>query len=498
MTSWTAADLAAFVPDAKTARLVPRSIAARYALAPLLVADEMITLAMKSPEDLEALDTVQMMTGLRPRAVAVEESVLRELLDRIYGAADEEPTGDSVEELARRIASLTTSGSDATTEMPVVRFLDRLIAEAVRSDATDVHVRPGEKELEIALRVDGVLRTSYRLPTEVATPLTTRIKVIAELDISERRLPQDGKIAVFLGGQNLDLRVSTMPTVYGENVVIRILRHGRIRLGLADLGFTEGDRNIVRKLFQRPNGIVLVTGPTGSGKTTTLYAALQEIDCDRQNVMTLEDPVEYRLPKIRQSQIHEKAGVTFARGLRALLRQDPDVILVGETRDKETAEIAVRAALTGHLVLSTLHTNSAIGTISRLRNMEIEPFLLAATLGGVVSQRLARRVCGACRELREATAAEKALLGVPAATAAQVPQGKGCAACQGQGEKGRRVVYELLVVTEEIAERIARGGTEQEIFELARRSGFRTLRENARDLVLTGEISVEAMTRIVA
>jgi general secretion pathway protein E len=381
--------------------------------------------------------------------------------------------------------------------MPVVRLFDQIMAEAVRAGATDVHVQPQENEVLVAYRVDGLIRTFHQLPVELAIPLATRIKVVAHLDISERRLPQDGKISLFVGGKSVDLRVSTMLTVHGENVVIRVLQQGSIRLGLTDLGFRPADLAALKGVFSRPHGIVLTTGPTGSGKTTTLYAALREIDCETQNVMTLEDPVEYRLPRIRQSQINERAGFTFARGLRALMRQDPDVILVGEMRDKETTEIAVKAALTGHLVLSTLHTNSAIGTITRLRNMGIEPFLVSATLAGIISQRLARQVCSRCKEPRPATDAEKKLLGRAASESVDVYEGKGCASCNQFGMKGRRVVYELLVMNEELSQIVAQGGDESKILEVARRHGFRTIREHAVELVLEGSIPIDALTRVV-
>jgi type II secretory ATPase GspE/PulE/Tfp pilus assembly ATPase PilB-like protein len=495
--AWTVADLESFVPDERAKAVVARPVAVRYHLVPLRIHEHDITLGMKDPNDLEALDYVQMVTGLAPKSVAIEETVLHELLDRIYGPGEEEAE-DSIEWLAEKALRTTSIDADGTVEMPVVRLLDRLLAEAVRAGATDLHVQPNESDLTISWRIDGILHRAYRLPAELALPLTTRIKVVAHLDISERRLPQDGKISLFIGGKGVDLRVSTMLTLHGENVVLRILPQGSIRLGLSELGFRGADLDRVRALFRRPHGIVLATGPTGSGKTTTLYGALQEIDCETQNVVTLEDPVEYRLPAIRQSQIHERAGLTFARGLRAVIRQDPDVILVGEMRDRETTEIAVRAALTGHLVLSTLHTNSAIGTISRLRNIGIEPFLVSATLAGVISQRLARRVCPDCRRERPVTDAERRVLGLEDDDVPIVAYGEGCESCGGFGMRGRRVVYELLVVDEEIAELVAAGASDREILEAARRSGFRTIREHARELVLGGEIPVESLTRVVS
>ncbi len=496
-TTWTATDLASFVPDEDAKRIVTRPIAVRYKLVPLGVEDQNITLGMKDPNDLEALDYVQMVTGCTPTSVPIEEALLHELIDRIYGPGEEESV-TSVEALAEQALRTTSVDADGTVEMPVVRLFDRLLAEAVRAGATDLHLQPKENELAVSWRVDGILRAAYLLPVDLTIPLATRIKVVAHLDISERRLPQDGKISIFVGGKAVDLRVSTMLTLYGENVVIRILPQGSIRIGLADLGIREDDLDRVRALFTRPNGIVLATGPTGSGKTTTLYGALQEIDCETQNVMTLEDPVEYRLPRIRQSQINERAGLTFALGLRALMRQDPDVILVGEMRDRETTEIAVRASLTGHLVLSTLHTNSAIGTISRLRNIGIDPFLVSATLAGVISQRLARLVCPDCRTEREATEAEMRILGVESGPPPVIVEGAGCDACSGLGMKGRRVVYEFLVVNEEVAVLIARGATEIEILEAAGRAGFRSIRDHARELVLAGEIPIASMTRVVS
>lgn len=495
---WTTADLEAFVPDERANTLVSRAVAARYGLAPLAVDDETITLGMKDPRDLEALDYVQMVCGLKPVAVEVEEAQIRELIDRIYGLAENAGDTESIESLAALATRTQRVESDGAVELPVVRLFDRIMADAVRQSATDVHLQPNDEEVVVAYRVDGMMRIAHRLPAEIALPLTTRVKVVASLDISERRLPQDGKISLFVAGKNVDLRISTLPTVHGENVVIRILQQGAIRLGLNDLGFRQTDMDILRNIFAKPHGIVLTTGPTGSGKTTTLYAALREMDTETQNVMTLEDPVEYRLPKIRQSQINERAGMTFSRGLRALMRQDPDVILVGEMRDAETAEIAVRASLTGHLVLSTLHTNSAVGTITRLRNMDVEPFLISATLAGVISQRLARKVCPHCAARRPATEAEKKLLRIDISEDVEVAEGAGCHQCGGFGMKGRRVVYELLAVDDTLSEALARDASPVEIQEVVAASGFRSIREHAKELVLAGEIPVAAMGRIVA
>ncbi|MBZ0268723.1 Flp pilus assembly complex ATPase component TadA, partial [bacterium] len=321
---WNASTLENFVPDEGAAEVLPRPVAVRYGLVPLAIRPDRITLGMRDPRDLEALDYVQMMTRRKPDAVALDDTQVRELIDRIYGPSESEAAEESIEKIAQLALRSSAVELDGTVEMPVVRLFDRLIGEAVRSGATDLHMQPREEELVVAFRVDGMLHTAHTLPAQLAVPLSTRVKVIGGLDISERRVPQDGKISLFVGGKGVDLRISTLPTIHGENVVIRILQQGSIRVGLADLGFRADDVDDVRGLFRRPHGIVLATGPTGSGKTTTLYAALTELDCETQNVMTLEDPVEYRLARIRQSQINERAGLTFAKGLRALMRQDPD------------------------------------------------------------------------------------------------------------------------------------------------------------------------------
>jgi type IV pilus assembly protein PilB len=487
-------DLAHFLPDPEAARALPRSVAVRYLVAPLGLEGEDIRVAMTDPGNLEALDYIEMVTGRHPVGVQVPEDQIRELIQRIYGASAAGP--GELQSIVAEASRLAQENPEAT-ELPVVRLVDQLLAEAVHVGATDIHLNPEERETVIRFRIDGLLRSVTRLPAIIHSPLVTRIKVMAGLDISERRLPQDGEIQLSLGQRRLDLRVSTIPTVFGENVVLRLLDHSRVLLGLADLGFLPEDVQRLDRLFHRPNGIILVTGPTGSGKTTTLYAALRTLDSEKLNIMTLEDPVEYQIPGIRQSQISEKAGFTFAAGLRSLMRQDPDVILVGEMRDQETAEIALRAALTGHLVFSTLHTTSAVGTIARLRDMGIKDYLLSATLVGILAQRLVRRVCASCHEMREALPGEKEFLGLDPDAEVRIPEAKGCANCHQTGYKGRFAIYELLEVSPTIARAISHRASQQELEELARREGLVSMKEMGGRRVLEGWTTIQEMARVV-
>ena len=497
-----ALDLSRILPDAEALRLVPRAVAVRYLLAPLAIDARTVRLAMRDPSDLEALDRIEVATGRLPVPVGCSEEQVRELIQRFYGggvidAAAEEAVGArdaSVEEAFR-----PGSGQADGTEMPVVRLVDQILTEAVRAGATDVHVQPEEGEVVVRYRVDGLLRVAFRLPPEAHVPMVTRLKVLANLDISERRLPQDGNLELRLGDRRIDLRVSSFPTIHGENLVLRLLDQSRVRFGFEDLGFEPDDIQRFERLLARPSGIVLVTGPTGSGKTTTLYAALRTIDAERRNIMTLEDPVEYRLPGIRQAQILEKAGFTFAVGLRALLRQDPDVLLVGEIRDGETAAIAARAALTGHLVLSTLHTTSAAGAVSRLRELGLEDYLLGSTLTAVVAQRLVRRTCPDCATTAEATPAERRFLGAPPAEPLLLSRGAGCPACGRTGYAGRFAIYEFLEASPAIARRIGEGAGEPELLEAAATDGgFEPMRAQGVRRLRQGWTTVDELARMVA
>jgi len=382
---------------------------------------------------------------------------------------------------------------DSADDAPAIRLINGIIAEAARQGVSDIHVEPYETGLVVRMRIDGVLRETLRMPPHVAPMLVSRIKVMARLDIAERRVPQDGRISLTLGGKLLDVRVSTLPSRAGERVVLRILDKDNAGISLDVLGMTGESDRVFREALHEPNGIILVTGPTGSGKTTTLYAGLRELNDGSRNILTVEDPVEYAVEGVGQTQVNAKVGLTFAAGLRAILRQDPDVVMVGEIRDKETADIAVQASLTGHLVLSTVHTNDAVGAITRLRDMKVEPFLLASTLRAVIAQRLVRRLCQSCRQPVQADKSVCALLGLDLGTV--IYQSKGCAECNQSGFKGRIGVFECIRIDDTIRRLINEGCDETLI---ARQAFLKApnLGSAARALVRGGETSPEEAIRI--
>jgi general secretion pathway protein E len=384
---------------------------------------------------------------------------------------------------------LLDSGDDA----PAIRLINGIIAEAARQGVSDIHIEPYETGLVVRMRMDGVLTETLRMPAHVAPVVVSRIKVMARLDIAERRLPQDGRIGLTLGGKLLDVRVSTLPSRAGERVVLRILDKENAGISLDVLGMTGVADTVYRAALSEPNGIILVTGPTGSGKTTTLYAGLRQLNDGSRNILTVEDPVEYAIEGVGQTQVNPKVGLTFAAGLRAILRQDPDVVMVGEIRDRETAEIAVQASLTGHLVLSTVHTNDAVGAITRMRDMKVEPFLLASTLRAVIAQRLVRRLCPSCREQVPADKSVAALLGLDEGTL--IYRASGCPDCNGSGYKGRIGVFEAIRIDDTLRRMINEGGDES----LIARHAFLNapnLGASARALVRTGETSAEEAIRI--
>ncbi len=382
-------------------------------------------------------------------------------------------------------------------DAPIIRLLNALLSEAIKEGASDVHIETFEDRVMVRFRVDGVLREILE-PQRVLAPLiVSRIKVMAKLDIAEKRLPQDGRITLRLAGRAVDVRVSTMPTSHGERVVLRLLDKQSARLDMADLGMMPNTLQLMKKLIAMPHGIILVTGPTGSGKTTTLYAALTSLNNNTRNILTVEDPIEYDLPGVGQTQVNYKVNMTFAKGLRSILRQDPDVVMVGEIRDLETAQIAIQASLTGHLVLSTLHTNSAIGAITRLDDMGIEPFLLSSSLIGVLAQRLLRLLCPDCKKPQPATESECALLGVPTSSAPIIYHATGCSRCRNSGYIGRSGVYELIAIDDTLRTMIHDRKPEPQLKKYARNL-FPTIRQDGYQRVLQGDTSLEEVLRVTS
>lgn len=425
---------------------------------------------------------------------AFEGAVAAAYRDGMAGTMDLADTDDlaTLADSAAAVDDLLDSRDDS----PVIRLINALLLQAVRDGASDIHVETQEKRLIVRFRVDGVLRDIVEPKRALAPLLVSRIKVMARLDIAEKRIPQDGRVTLRVGGYDIDVRVSTIPTQHGERVVMRLLDRGSTGLEIDALGMSERDREVFLRLLDRPHGVLLVTGPTGSGKTTTLYTALTHLNDRKRNIMTVEDPIEYELAGIAQTQVNAKTGMTFARGLRAILRQDPDVIMVGEIRDQETAEVAVRSSMTGHFVLSTLHTNSAIGSITRLIDMGVERYLLAPMVVGLIAQRLVRRLCEHCRWQDRATEADSILLGKALKPGKKIWRARGCDECHGEGYKGRMALYEVVAADDEIRRMIHDGASEAELTAAARREGP-SLLEDGIDKLRAGLTTVEEVARVV-
>lgn len=499
-------DLKQFPLSPEAVRLVPETYARRYRVLGLSDTPDGLMIGMADPTDIFAYDELARLVD-RPLLLAVvKEGDLLQILDRhfrrtaeITGLAQEVGTGfgPSVGEVAAQTAAA------ATDDAPVVKFLQTMIEDALQVGASDIHIEPEEKELRIRLRQDGVLHVQTSADARVAAPLLSRLKLMAGMDISEKRMPQDGRFHFKAKGRAVDVRLSTVPVQYGESAVMRILNQNSGLLGLDKIGMPSKMLERFRRLIHSPNGVVLVTGPTGSGKTTTLYSALTDINSPEVKILTVEDPVEYRLPGICQVQVNPKIELSFARVLRTFLRQDPDVILVGEMRDQETVEIGLRAAITGHFVLSSLHTNDAVSTAVRLVDMGAEPYLIAAALRGIVAQRLVRRVCESCIEPHALDERERALvetsLGSLGKAAAQLPykRGRGCNYCNHTGYHGRVAVYELLEIDAELVH-VLQQGDMSEFAQAARRSpSYQSLRKSALALAAAGHTSIEQVIRIV-
>ena len=413
------------------------------------------------------------------------------------GAADDFAEDDSDESLSRLIDEIpkTEDLLDSASDAPIIRLINGMISEAIRTSASDIHVEPFEDRVSIRYRIDGVLRETASVSSRLASPLVSRIKVMSRLDIAEKRIPQDGRLTLTLGGKGVDVRVSTLPSRYGERVVMRLLDKDQARFRLEDLGMSEAVLGDFRRALSQPNGVILVTGPTGAGKTTTLYAGLNLLNEQTRNILTVEDPVEYAIDGVGQTQVNAKVGMTFAAGLRAILRQDPDIVMVGEIRDVETAEIAVQASLTGHLVLSTVHTNSAVAAIARLRDMGVESYLLASTVSAILAQRLVRRLCTACREPYEASHAEKELLGLDVEESATLYRPNGCPRCKSSGYQGRTGLYEIVVIDDAMRGLIHDDAREADMAAHAFRNRDNLFR-NGAELALKGETSLSEVLRV--
>jgi len=425
---------------------------------------------------------------------AFDSAIAAQYRDSAAGGMDLSETDDlaTLADSAAAVDDLLDSRDDS----PVIKLINALLLQAVKDGASDIHVETQEKRLIVRFRIDGVLRDMIEPKRALAPLLVSRIKVMARLDIAEKRVPQDGRVTLRVGGYDIDVRVSTIPTQHGERVVMRLLDRGSSGLDLAALGMSDRDRDMFHKLLDRPHGILLVTGPTGSGKTTTLYTALTHLNDRKRNIMTVEDPIEYELAGIGQTQVNAKTGMTFARGLRAILRQDPDVIMVGEIRDQETAEVAVRSSMTGHFVLSTLHTNSAIGSITRLIDMGVERYLLAPMVVGLIAQRLVRRLCGHCRWQDRATEADSILLGRALKPGKKIWRAQGCEHCHGEGYQGRLGLYEVVAADDELRGLIHDGASEAALTAAARRASPSLLDDGVAKLK-AGLTSVEEVARVV-
>lgn len=509
-------NLPEYVVSSDVIALVPEAMARRYKVLPVEIVGGKLRLAMCDPLNVFALDDVKIAAGLDVEPMVAAEDEMERALDQYYGS------GEDIDQVVRDLEEFSDEaiqfseeeeeiGVDRLRELvdeaPVVRLVNMIVSQAVRDRASDIHVEPQATSVKVRYRVDGMLRETMKIPRGSHAAIASRFKIMSNMDIAERRVPQDGRVQLKVEGQEIDLRVSTLPTIHGEKVVCRVLFRRGAQVKLEQLGFLPGNLELWNRALARPHGIILVTGPTGSGKTQTLYASLNQLNSVEKNIITVEDPVEFRLDGVNQVQTNVKAGLTFASGLRSMLRQDPDIIMVGEIRDHETAEIAVNAALTGHLVLSTLHTNDAPGATVRLVDMGVEPFLAASSLICVLSQRLVRRVCTKCAEkyvpddeswgwwLRTtAKLSDEPALGLPR----ELVHGKGCKSCSNTGYSGRTAIHEIMMVNEPVRELVSRNAPSDEIASVARQQGMKRLIEDGAEKVLAGVTTIDEVLRVSA
>ncbi|MCS7250091.1 MAG: type II secretion system ATPase GspE [candidate division WOR-3 bacterium] len=493
-------DISGYTIEKEILSLIPEEACRSLNVFPLFKIGDTLTLAMANPTDIDVIDDLRLKTGLEITPVLANEEDIKDAIDKYYKSINQ----SNIEEITQIISEEKSIEAEITDEIkkleeeasqePVVKFVNTILSYAVKNRASDIHIEPEENILRVRLRIDGVLHTFTEVAKSMHPAVISRIKILSRLNIADKLRPQDGQFQMIIDNKKIDFRVSTFPTFWGECAVLRLLDKSSIIIGLSELGFSPENLIKFNTLIKKPYGIILVTGPTGSGKTTTLYSALEAIRSEEKNIITLEDPVEYTLPLIRQIQINPKQGLTFATGLRSVLRQDPDVIMVGEIRDLETAEIAVQAALTGHLVFSTLHTNNAATAVTRLVDIGVEPYLIASSLIGVLAQRLVRKICPACKESYQPKPEILKYLGLEEKI--QLFRGKGCEECNNTGYRGRTGIFELLIIDDTLREMILKNKSATEIHQVAVSKGMKTMRDDGFDKVKKGITTIEEVLRV--
>lgn len=495
-------DLTAVSIPVELAKYVPRNLAKKFLVVPVKLVQDRLYLAMHDPLDFVAQDEVKTASRKRIIPMIATRKAVEQAIERLYGS---EGTARVIEEMKREAgagediipAQMARDTADPEASAPTIRFVNSLIERAFTERASDIHLEPQEGEMLVRMRIDGLLQRVLTVPADLQNTVISRLKIMGGMNIAEHKVPQDGHAMFSVRGHSLDLRIASMPTVYGEKIVLRLLDKSAQVLDKSALGLEGRDLDSYNALLKNTSGVVLLVGPTGSGKSTTMSNMLRDLSSDALNIVTLEDPVEYHLPGVNQCQINEKTGMTFASGLRAILRQDPDIIAVGEIRDGETASIAMRAAITGHLVFSTLHTNDAVSAVHRLEDIGVEPWLVSSALRGVVSQRLVRKLCPHCKTAYRPSAEELLLLGLPEDSDVTFYKGAGCPECRHSGYIGRRAVFEILLLNSRLRRRISHGADGDELLAAARQDGFTTLRESCRELVLSGVTSAAEAARVI-
>lgn len=484
-------NLSSYVIKKVALEQIDQSFAEKNEVIPIDIQNGRLIVAMSDPMNLRLVDDISIMTGMRVEAVIASRNSIEDSIANVYRVKEKKMNASETSDYS----GMSTLDSDMSiANAPIVKLVNKIIKDGLKARASDIHIEPSSSDVRIRFRVDGDLREYMTSELRNHSAIVTRIKIMGEMDISEKRKPQDGRVETIIDSHMVDMRLSALPTVYGEKIVIRLLDRSAVVIDKKRLGFTEKSIEIIEEIMKYPQGMILATGPTGSGKTTTLYSLLKELNSVKKNIITVEDPVEYRLNGINQVQVNKKAGLTFATGLRSILRQDPDIIMVGEIRDKETAQIAIRASITGHVVLSTLHTNDTASTVTRLIDMEVEPYILSSSLVGIISQRLVKKLCNSCKEIHHTTPTDMEILGI--SEPKSIFKAKGCNACGRSGFSGRTAIHEIMVIDKKIRQLINSNASADSIRDVAIKNGMTTLNQSCSELILKGATSIEELIRI--